>query len=93
MTVAAPFGSNPDQGLGCSACRPEDSDRRQSLIVELGHKERFFGSNFLPHLSDADLLVYNRHIMRLVRTAASVNRLPRPVFQASLENLFALDYI
>jgi hypothetical protein len=39
------------------------------------------------------LLVHNRHNMRLVRTSASVNWLQRPVFQASLENLFAPSYI
>ncbi len=93
LSIAAPFDSNPDHGLSCRACRPQHGNRGQSLIVDLGHKERFLGSNFLPHLSDPDLLVHNRHTMRLVRTQASVNCLPRPVFQASLENLFALDYI
>jgi hypothetical protein len=93
VAITAPFDSDPDHGLGCRAGRPQHGNRGQSLIVDLSHKKRFFGSNLLPDLSNPDLLVYKWHTMRLVRTPASVNCLPRPVFQASLENLFALYYI
>ena len=90
MAFAAPFDSNPDHGLGCRARRPQNGNFVQSLVVDLGHKERFLASNLLPDLSDPDLLVHHGHTIRLVRTPACVNRLPRPVFQASLENLFPL---
>jgi len=93
MAFAAPFDSNPDHGLGCRSRRPEHRNRGQSFIVDFGYKEGFFGSDFLPDLSDPDWLVHNRHTMRVVRTPASVNCLQRTVFQPSLENLFALYYI
>ena len=93
LAFAAPFDSNPDHRLGGRSRRPQDGNSGQRLIVDLGHKERFLGSNFLPDLSNPDVLGHDRHTFRLVRSPASVNCLPRAVFQASLENLFVLAYI
>jgi hypothetical protein len=93
VAAAAPLDSNPDHGLGCRACGPQHGNCGQSLIVKLGHEERFRGSNFLPNLSDPDLLARNRHTMRVVRTPAGVNCLPTPAFQAGRANLKALTYI
>ena len=88
VAAAVAFDSNTDHRLGCRAGRTQDGNRGQSLIIKLGHKERFLGSNLLPDLPDPYLVVHNRHSMRLVRTPTSVNRLPYLIFQGGLENLF-----
>src|SRR5579863_4026802 len=93
LAVAPAFHANPDHGLGRRARGPQHGNRGQGFIVELGHEERFLGSNLLPDLSNPDNLLHDGHTTRLVRTAASVNWLPRPAFQASRGNLLRLAYI
>jgi hypothetical protein len=93
LAIRAPFDPDSDHRLGCRPGRPQHGNSGQSLVVELGHKERLLGSNLLPDLSYPDVLLRNGHTTRLVRTPASVNRLPRRAFQARMENLFAFDHI